>query len=106
MQTQHDWMEAYKAALEMTSDGQLARHWGMLSCEISSLHKNIRKLSTPQKIMIANALNIDPIQIFISCDWDKIKEHEKEFAKSEYFKSVMKTYRPEVPRGFYKRRRF
>ena len=56
--------------------------------------------------MIANALEIDPVQVFVSCDWDKVKDHDREFAKSEYFKSAMKTYRGDPPRSFYKKRRY
>ena len=106
MQTQSQWMELYKNVLNLTSDGQLARHWNMKSCEISLIHSNRRRLTTAQKLMIANALEIDPVQVFVSCDWDKVKDHDREFAKSEYFKSAMKTYRGDPPRSFYKKRRY
>ena len=106
MQTQEQWMNLYKQELGITSDRKLSFHWNTTTAEIRQLKTGKRKLSVARKLMIAQALDLDPIQIFVSCEFYKAREDEKEFLKSEYFKSVIKTYNVRVPVGFYKRRRF
>ena len=99
-------MELYKKEKCIPSDRQLAFHWNTTTAEIRHLKIGKRKLSVAIKIMIAQALTIDPMQIFISCEYYKAREDEKEYLTSEYFKSVIKTYNVAVPVGFYKRKRF
>ena len=106
MQTQEQWMNLYKQELEIPSDRQLSIHWNTTTAEIRQLKTGKRKLSVARKLMIAQALDLDPMQIFISCEFYKAREDEKDFLKSEYFKSVIKTYNVRVPVGFYKKRRF
>ena len=105
MQTQEQWMNLYKQELEIPSDRQLSIHWNTTTAEIRQLKTGKRKLSVARKLMIAQALDLDPMQIFISCEFYKAREDEKDFLKSEYFKSVIKTYNVRVPVGFYKKRR-
>lgn len=106
MQTQAQWMELYKKRLGLSSDRKLSMHWNTTTAEIRQLKIDKRKLSVARKIMIAQALEIDALQVFISCEYYKAREDEKEFLKTEYFKSVIKTYSMEVPTAFYKKRRF
>ena len=106
MQTQAQWINLYKEELGIISDRKLSFHWNTTTAEIRQLRTGKRKLSVARKLMIAQALDLDPIQIFVSCEFYKAREDEKEFLKSEYFKSVIKTYNVRVPVGFYKRRRF
>ena len=105
MQTQEQWMNLYKEELGITSDRKLSFHWNTTTAEIRQLKTGKRKLSVARKLQIARALDLDPVQIFVSCEFYKAREDEKDYLKSEYFKSVIKTYNVRVPVGFYKRRR-
>lgn len=106
MQTQAQWIDLYKREKNIESDYKLGLHWGFGTAEMAQLRRGSRKLPLAKKIMIAQALSLDPLQVFISCEYYKAREDEQEFLKTEYFKSVMKTYNVAVPVGFYKKRRF
>ena len=106
MQTQADWLRRYKDALNIRSDYKLAEHWQTTRAEISHLNTGRRKLSLSKKLHIAQVLELDPIQILVSCDWKKARESEKESLGNEYMKSLVRTYKTDVPSSFYKKRKF
>ena len=105
MQTQAQWINLYKEELGIISDRKLSFHWNTTTAEIRQLRTGKRKLSVARKLQIARALDLDPVQIFVSCELYKAREDEKEYLKTEYFNSVIEAYNVRGPVGFYKRRR-
>ena len=72
----------YKEELGIISDRKLSFHWNTTTAEIRQLRTGKRKLSVARKLQIARALDLDPVQIFVSCEFYKAREDEKDYLKT------------------------
>ena len=81
----------YKTMVRICSDYQLARKWQTSASRISQIRRGRLKLSFAECIAIAEALQIDPLEILAGLAYKAAKPHEREAVKRVYYDALVKT---------------
>lgn len=91
MLSQNQWIDLYKAYASISTDYKLAQEWGIDSSRISQYRKNRLRLTFAQCIKIADTMEINPLEILASLEYERAREEEKEFVKNVYFDALVLT---------------
>lgn len=88
---QKAWIELYKQQNNIKSDYQLAKKWCVCASFISQLKRDRLRMILEQKLMIAESLGIDVVEIIASIELNKKKYFNNERIKKHYFDALAKT---------------
>lgn len=91
MQSQSQWLDMYKKMASISTDYKLAQKWQTSSSRISQIRKGRLKLSFAECLIIAQTLEIDPLEILAALAYPAAKAHEKDLVKDVYFDALVKT---------------
>ncbi|MBF0803309.1 MULTISPECIES: hypothetical protein [unclassified Neisseria] len=91
MQSQSQWLDMYKKIASISTDYKLAQKWHTSSSRISQIRKGRLKLSFAECLIIAQTLEIDPLEILAALAYPAAKVHEKDLVKDVYFDALVKT---------------
>lgn len=91
MQSQRQWLDIYKNIVSIRSDYELAKRWQTSASRISQIRKGRLKLSFAECITIAEALQIEPLEILAGLAYKAAKPHEQETVKRIYYDALIKT---------------
>ena len=91
MQFQNQWLDMYKKMVSIRTDYKLAQKWQTSASRISQIRKDRLKLSFAECITIAEALQIEPLEILAGLAYRAAKPHEQETVKRVYYDALVKT---------------
>lgn len=91
MQSQKFWLEHFKTRKNLYSDYQLAKYWGIPACVVSQYQRQRLKLPIAKCLEIAEALNINPLEVIISVYYSRANEKDKDYLKDIYFTVATQT---------------
>lgn len=92
MYSQNELLDLYKNALMLRSDFQLAKTWQIEQSRICQYRTGRLWLTLEQQLMIADALNVEPLEIIISVDFQKKRTNkDSEVLKKHYFEVLKKS---------------
>lgn len=88
MRNQKDWIEYYKQQKAICSDYRLAQIWQVSRAKISQYKSGRLRLPLQYQIIIADALNIEVIEIITSIEYNK---KPNDTVKKAFFLSLKRT---------------
>lgn len=89
MQNTAQWLDWYKSHQNLYSDYQLAKHWQVQTAYISQLRKGKRRLPLAFILQIANALQIDALEIITALEYPRACEQHQKIIKRAYFDALL-----------------
>ena len=109
MQSQSQWLDMYKRMMYIRSDYKLAKKWQTSASRISQIRRNRLRLTMAECLKIANALEIDPLEILAGLEYHRCKEQEKDLIKETYYDALVKTIGARMAaqskgKGYFKKR--
>lgn len=91
MYSQSQWLDLYKFRLSIGSDYRLAKRWGLPQSYISQYRRERLRLPLALMLMIAEELEIEPLEIISALEIKRTSEKFKEAIKGAYFDALVKT---------------
>lgn len=85
------WLDMFKDARNIQSDYRLAKTLGLPRQYIPQIRAGRMRLRLANILQIAEALQVQPLEIIVSLEFKKAKPHEVERLKDWYFKETVKT---------------
>ena len=87
MHNQSYWLDRFKEAKGFTSDYQVGKHWAKNTAQMSQIRSGKTKLTFGACLEIAEALNIDPIEILAALEFQRTDdEYERDIIKKHFFR--------------------
>lgn len=91
MLSQSDWLDRYKLATGIQSDYRLAKNLNLPKHYINQLRQNRIRLRLATVLQMAEAMRIEPLEIMISLEFARCREHERPRLIDWYFAETIKT---------------
>ncbi len=91
VRNQKDWIEMYKSACFLRSDYALAKKWQMHTGKLARIKNGRLRLPLKYQLMIAEELEIEPLEIIVSIECEKKNISNDEILKHHYFGALIKS---------------
>lgn len=91
MQTINGWLNLFKSHMNFYSDYQLAKHWQIAPTCITQYRRQRLRLPLVFALEIAAVLQIEPLEIIVSLEFQRANELHKPALVDWYFCAANKT---------------